>query len=74
VVYDTDGASVVGFSGSSAWSPGVRRTIALARVPRELAEPGRRLRLEQSIDAERRSVAATVVPLPFRAPAARDEP
>ncbi len=65
-VYDADGASVVGFSGSCAWSPSVRRTLALARVPRELAEPGRALRLEQSIDAERRSVAATVVPLPFR--------
>jgi len=67
-VYDGDGGSVVGFAGSCAWSPSVRRTIALARVPRELAEPGRALRLEQSIDAERRSVAAIVVPLPFRAP------
>jgi len=65
-VYDADGASVVGFAASCTWSPAVRRTIALARVPRELAEPGRALRLEQSIDAERRSVAATVVPLPFR--------
>jgi aminomethyltransferase len=69
-VYDADGASVVGFAGSCAWSPNIRRTIALARIPRDLAEPGRALRLEQSIDAERRSVAATVVPLPFRSRAA----
>jgi aminomethyltransferase len=65
-VYAADGASQVGFAGSFVYAPAERRHVALARVPRELSEPGSELRLEEPVDGERRSVAATVVPLPFR--------
>jgi aminomethyltransferase len=67
-VYAADGASVVGFATSTTFSPSVRRTVALARVFRDLAQPGEPLRLERAVDAERRSVAAEVVALPFVAP------
>jgi glycine cleavage system aminomethyltransferase T len=67
-VYASDGATTVGFAGSSAFSPTLGRTLALARVPRDLADLGTPLRIERTIDAERRSVAARVAALPFRRP------
>jgi aminomethyltransferase len=55
----------VGRATSTAWSPTLKRLIALATVESTSAAAGTRLRFEITVEAVRHFVAATVVPTPF---------
>jgi len=59
------GRQQVGRATSTAWSPILKKALALASVRADHAEPGTPLRLEWTVEARRRSVPAQVVPLPF---------
>ena len=59
------GRRQVGRATSTAWSPILKKAVALGSVRADHAEPGTALRLEWTVEARRRSVPASVVPLPF---------
>ncbi|MCB9898648.1 MAG: aminomethyl transferase family protein [Planctomycetes bacterium] len=59
------GRRQVGYATSSTWSPILKRFIALASVRAEHAAPGSVLRMEVTVQFERRSVQAVVTPTPF---------
>jgi len=63
-VYDR-GSRQVGRATSGAWSPILKRAIALAQVPVEFEAPGSRLQLEWTVEGRRGRVGAEVAPLPF---------
>jgi len=63
-VYDRRGRHV-GHATSGAWSPLLKRSLALAQVEAACARPGTRLRVELQVDFRRREVEAAVVELPF---------
>jgi aminomethyltransferase len=50
---------------STTWSPTLKRSIALASVAAAYEAPGTTLQAEWTVEARRRRVTATVVPLPF---------
>jgi aminomethyltransferase len=58
----------MGKATSTTWSPTLKKMIALASVESECAEPGAELGIELTVEAVRRPVKATVVPLPFFSP------
>lgn len=55
----------VGQATSGAWSPILKKNLALASVESACSELGTRLRIEVTVEYERRTVAATVVRTPF---------
>ena len=55
----------VGHATTGAWSPTLKKYIALATVERELTAPGTRLELEVIVNYKRESTGAVVVNLPF---------
>jgi aminomethyltransferase len=55
----------VGKATSTTWSPTLKRMIALASISRESAAVGSTLSMELTVEAERKTVSAKVVPLPF---------
>ena len=57
--------SKVGRTTSLGWSPVLKQLIALASVAPGHAAVGSRLKVEWSVEGERSTVGATVVPLPF---------
>jgi len=59
----------VGKATSTTWSPTLKRMIALASVSRESATVGTTLSMELTVEAERKTVSARIVPLPFFNPA-----
>ncbi len=59
------GGKQVGKATSTAWSPTLKKMMALASVASEHAEPGTRLQIEMTVEAVRHTVSATVVALPF---------
>ena len=59
----------VGKATSTTWSPTLKRMIALASVSRESATVGTTLSMELTVEAERKTVSAKIVPLPFFNPA-----
>jgi aminomethyltransferase len=58
-------ADQVGKATSTAWSPTLKKLIALGTVVSDAAEPGTPLRMEVTVDARRESVTARVAELPF---------
>lgn len=64
----------VGQATSHTWSPILKKSIALASVRSAHAEPGTRLRIEHTVEYERRKVTATVVELPFYRPERKRKP
>ena len=62
-----DGAWV-GKATSTAWSPTMKKLIALATIAREHAAPGTRLKMEVTVEAVRHLVTAEVVKTPFYNP------
>jgi len=66
-VYDQDGRQV-GQATSSTWSPILKRYIAMAQVHRPFGGLGTRLKIEHTVEFERRQVTATVVEKPFYDP------
>ncbi|MCP3978933.1 MAG: aminomethyl transferase family protein [bacterium] len=67
-VYDNEGRQV-GQATSGAWSPTLKKNLALASVRAPWAATGNRLRIEVTVEFERRQVAATVARPPFFDPA-----
>ena len=59
------GGKQVGKATSTAWSPTLKKMIALACVRRENAAVGTTLGMEMTVEAVRHTVSAKVVPLPF---------
>ena len=55
----------IGRATSTAWSPALKKAIALASVRKEHAEPGTRVWMEWTVEGRRGRVPARVVPLPF---------
>ena len=63
-IYGDDGRQV-GYATSGAWSPTLKKPLALATVRADLARDGMRLQIEHTVEYERHRVLATVVPRPF---------
>jgi len=59
------GDTHVGKATTTAFSPLLKKLIALASVGAEYSKPGTKLQMELTIEAQRMTTAATVVPLPF---------
>ncbi len=59
------GSAQVGQATSGAWSPLLKRNLALATVQSASSALGTRLQIEQTVEFERRTVTATVVERPF---------
>jgi aminomethyltransferase len=64
----------VGRATSGAWSPVLKRNLALATVEASAAEPGTRLYIEWTVEWERRTVPACVSPTPFFDPPRKRRP
>ncbi len=64
----------VGRATSHVWSPILKKSIALASVRAPWAAPSTPLRVEHTVEFERKSVAATVVPTPFFDPERKKKP
>ena len=63
-VYD-DAGRQVGYATSGAWSPTLKKNLALATVQRGFESIGKVLRFEVTVEYERKTVAATVAKKPF---------
>ena len=63
-----DGSKQVGYATSSAWSPLLKRYIALAHVESASAKPGKELEFEITVEHRRRRATARVRKLPFYDP------
>jgi len=59
----------IGRATTTAWSPTLKRLLALATVDAPYFQPGTRLDFEYTVDASRHVVGARVVPTPFLSPA-----
>jgi len=55
----------VGKATTTAFSPLLKKLIALGSVSTEYSKPGTKLQMELTIEAQRMKTTATVVPLPF---------
>lgn len=63
-VYDRDGR-FIGQATSGAWSPLLKKNLALATIRSEEAHTGNTVLFEVTVEYERRTVPATVVDKPF---------
>ena len=63
-VYDSYGLQV-GQATSTAWSPTTKRYLALAQIKRDHSKLGTELRIEHTVEFERRELPARVVETPF---------
>jgi aminomethyltransferase len=59
------GGEQVGYATCGAWSPTIKRYIALAQVSPAASAPGSALSIDLMVDRARRPFTATVVPIPF---------
>ena len=64
-VYDASGKRQVGQATSGAWSPMLKKNLALATVDHGYHKLGTRLRMEVTAEYERRTVQSTVAKKPF---------
>jgi aminomethyltransferase len=64
-LYDTQGERQVGYATSGAWSPILKRNLALATVPSSMAAEGTLMRMEHTVEYQRYKVLAKVVKRPF---------
>jgi aminomethyltransferase len=55
----------VGKATSTAWSPSLKKLIALATIDRPHFTEGTEVQMEITVEATRYTAAATVVPTPF---------
>ncbi|HVM94013.1 MAG TPA: aminomethyltransferase family protein, partial [Terriglobales bacterium] len=60
-----DGDRQIGKATTTAFSPLLKKLIALASVSSDYAKNGTKLQMELTIEAQRMKTTATVVPLPF---------
>ena len=68
-VYTDDGGKQIGKATSGAWSPIIKKNLALASVENRYAQPGTKLRIEHTVEYQRETVSAVVVTMPFYNPA-----
>jgi aminomethyltransferase len=61
----SDAGDQVGYATSGAWSPILKKNLALATLRADYGAEGTQLRFEVTVEYERRSVKATVVKKPF---------
>lgn len=59
------GGNQVGYASSGAWSPMLKKYIAMAHVLIAYAEPGTPLNIEVTVEHKRKQARAKVVPIPF---------
>ena len=59
------GNKQVGQATSRTWSPTLKEYLAIATVRKGLEQPGTELSIEVTVEYERKSVTARVVPMPF---------
>lgn len=59
------GGRQVGRATTTAWSPVLKKLLALATIDAPHCQPGSRLKIEVTVDAVRHAATATVVPTPF---------
>jgi aminomethyltransferase len=64
-IYDASGENQIGQATSGAWSPTLKKNLALATIESKHGKPGTRVRVEVTVEYTRRSVAATVTKMPF---------
>jgi len=55
----------VGRATSIGWGPTIKKMVAFGSLDRRLEAPGTEVSVEWTVEGERGSVAATVVPMPF---------
>jgi aminomethyltransferase len=55
----------VGHATTGAWSPVLKKYIALAMVERDYTPPETRVEMEVTVDNKRKTVGAKIVRLPF---------
>lgn len=55
----------IGYATSGAWSPILKKNLALATIEPRYQAPGTRVRIEITVEHQRRTVAATVRETPF---------
>ena len=55
----------IGRATTTAFSPLLKKLIAMASVNTEYSKPGTKLQMELTVEAQRMKTTATVVPLPF---------
>ena len=67
-VYDIDGRRQIGKATSGAWSPMIKKNLALASVDRRYAKIGTRLKIEYTVEYRRETVTAEVAHRPFYNP------
>jgi len=68
-IYSADsGGKQVGRATSGSFSPTLKQNLALATIDPKFAAPGTRVRIEVTVEYERRTVSATVTPRPFYDP------
>jgi aminomethyltransferase len=58
----------IGYASTSAWSPLLKKYIALAHLQKPYFEPGTAVEIEITVQHERKFAPATVVKLPFYEP------
>jgi aminomethyltransferase len=66
-----DGGRQVGYATSGAWSPLLKRPLALAHLQARYAQPGTLLAMEVTVEHYHRKAAARVVALPILDPGRR---
>lgn len=66
-VYDASG-NWVGMATSGAWSPILKKNLALAQVRAPYGKEGQKLKIEQTAEFRRHTVTATVTKTPFYNP------
>ncbi len=64
-VYTASGRNQVGQATSTTWSPTLKKLLCLAQVRAPHAALGTKLQVEHTVEFERRTVTATIVPKPF---------
>jgi len=67
-VYASAGSRQIGKATSGAWSPIIKKNLALASVQNHFAQPGTKLKIEHTVEYRRESVSAMVAPMPFYNP------
>jgi len=73
VYSDGDQRDHIGRATSGTWSPIVKKYVVIARVKPQYAKLGTRIYLEQTVEARRFAVPATVVKMPFFDPPRKRE-
>ena len=66
-LYDLNG-SWIGYASSGAWSPQLKKNLALATLKTPHAEPGTEIQMEVTLEYRRHKVLAHVVETPFYNP------